>query len=68
MKEENKCNHEHFSRVCNTCGVDLVHQALAEERERVREYLGHYKTKSDCCSQTVDDIYTTLSSLNTNPK
>jgi len=43
MKEENKCNHEHFSRVCNTCGVDLVHQALAEERERVREGLGEMR-------------------------
>ena len=39
--------------------------SIAEERSRVREYLKHYKTKSDCCSQTVDDIYTTLSSLDT---
>ena len=43
-----------------------IHQALAEDRERVREYLSHYKTKSDCCSQTVDDIYTNLSSLDIN--
>ena len=43
-----------------------IAQALAEERERVREYLSHYKTKSDCCSQTVDDIYTNLSSLDIN--
>jgi len=37
---------------------ESIHQAIAEERERVREYLNHYKTKSYCCSQTVDDIYT----------
>ena len=35
-----QCNHEHFSRVCNTCGVDLVHQALAEDRDRMRERVG----------------------------
>ena len=39
---------------------DLIHQAVAEERARVKEYLNHYKTKSDCCSQTVDNIYTSL--------
>jgi len=38
--------------------IETITQALAEERERVREYLNHYKTKSYCCSQTVDDIYT----------
>ena len=37
-----------------------------EMMKRVREYLNQYKTKSDCCSQTVDDIYTNLSSLDTN--
>jgi len=38
--------------------IETITQTLAEERERVREYLNHYKTKSYCCSQTVDDIYT----------
>ena len=47
---------------------EILKEALAEDRERVREYLSHYKTKSDCCSQTVDDIYTNLSSLDINNK
>jgi len=44
MKEEYKCNHEHFSRVCNTCGVDLVHQAEQEMLKSIYDYLYTHRT------------------------
>lgn len=28
------CKHEHFSKVCNTCGVDLIHQVREEISEQ----------------------------------
>ena len=62
---ESKLNDEERKGIRNLIEFSIT-QAIAEERERMREYLSHYKTKSDCCSQTVDDIYTNLSSLDIN--
>jgi len=36
-KRMEKCSHEHFSRVCNTCGANLIHQAEQEMLKRVVE-------------------------------
>ena len=65
---DNGAENEFHSALIRRFISESIHQALAEEREKVREYLSHYKTKSDCCSQTVDDIYTNLSSLDINNK
>lgn len=32
-----QCEHKHFSSVCNTCGIDMLSQALEEQKKIIRE-------------------------------
>jgi len=41
------CKHEHFSSVCNSCGIDMVALARADERAKVGKYWLEHPNEHD---------------------